>query len=211
MRRPGLRGIVALLLAVILVGVMSRPALAARENAPGLAAAGAARFEGETLFRGLAFGQGPVAKLFSELANVPVASPEETAAIDAIVAQMRTLDPRFFDRFGVALQTGDRVRIRAALEEANVLGQRAIVVLSGQTDPGLAVGDCVVLIVVLAIVAVGVLVAALVRYGAVYNIAVAIRFVHWFFPEPTSEGLRQSALARDVWANKIAKTLRATP
>jgi len=210
MRRLGLRGTVALLVAVLIVGVSSRPALAAPASAPTLAAAaGPARLDGETLFRGLAFGQGPVAKLFPELASAPVASPAEAAAIDAIVAQMRTLDPRFFDHFGVALQTGDRFRIRAALEDANVLGQRAIIVLSGQTDPGLGVGDCVVLIFVLAIVTVGVLVAALVRYGAVYNVAVAIRFVHWFFPM-TSEAQRQSALARDVWANKIAKTLRAT-
>lgn len=214
------RGLVPLLVAAILLTFTVRPAVAAQSSAVATAAArsaAAARYDGEAIFRGLVFGQGPVAKLFPELANTPVATPQQAAAIDMIVGEMRTLDQGFFDRFGREMQSGSRVRIRAAIDEANTLGERAVTVLNGKRDPGLAQGDgaalfvFVVAAVVLVVVGAGAVVVVLVAAGAAAVVAVIVYLAFWFWHAQTAEGQRQSALLRDQWSNKVATTLRAMP
>ena len=64
----------------------------------------APRFDGETLYRGLAFAQGPVAALFPEFASLPPPSAEAIAIVDRIVTRIRSIEPSFFPRFASAIQ-----------------------------------------------------------------------------------------------------------
>ena len=203
MRQLGYRGVLAILIAVSLVGATAPPALAAGSST-GIAQRSAAspRLDGETIFRGLVFGQGPAAQLFPELANTPVATPEQAAAINTIVAEMRTLDPTFFDRFGRAMHSGSRVRVRAALEETNSLGQQAVSALNAVRDPGLAQQECLFVFIA------GAVVLVVVAAGAAAVVAVVVWLWFWFWA-PSAQAQAQSTLIRDQWSTKIATTLKA--
>lgn len=75
--------IVALALAFTLAitGIVGRPASAAAPW-PTPALTSTQRFDGETLFRALAFAQGPAAALFPEFSRFPALSPQQLAATD---------------------------------------------------------------------------------------------------------------------------------
>lgn len=79
-------------------------------------------YDGRTLYVGLAFGQGPVAALFPELEGLHSMAAGHEDYVNATVSEMASLDPTFFERFAHEIQSGDRVRIRAALAEADDLG-----------------------------------------------------------------------------------------
>ncbi len=82
---------------------------------------------------------------------------------DALVQEIATLDPTFFNRFALEVQSGDRVQIRSALREADDLGRvassRIIVdlpqarMVSDQSDIVLLVLTAVVLFVLIVVVA----------------------------------------------------------
>jgi SdpC family antimicrobial peptide len=90
------------------------------------------RYDGETIFRGLYFGQGPVAELFPELwkqerylaTKKQLTSKDEqrlTEVQNKIVARLRDQDKGFFDRFGKTMQSGDHLAIQKSLEETGKL------------------------------------------------------------------------------------------
>jgi SdpC family antimicrobial peptide len=92
---------------------------------------GHAALNGEEIFRGVVFGQGPVAKMVSServrSLNAAVAKMSAkqilmiTAAQDTIVARMRQSDPAFFTRYARDMQSGNPVLIRKALDETRAL------------------------------------------------------------------------------------------
>src|SRR5438132_13869246 len=66
----------------------------------------APRFDGETLYRGLAFAQGPVAALCPEFASLAPPSAAAIAIVDRIVTGIRRIERSFFPRFASAVQHG---------------------------------------------------------------------------------------------------------
>ena len=115
---PKRRHIIAPLIAALLLGIA----------VPNSFASGAAwpKYDGETLFRGLIFGDGDAAKEFPEIwqradmkqymASVPrqlKTNPEQGKT--AVMNHLRERDPLFFVNFGVELQSGDHLRIQTAI------------------------------------------------------------------------------------------------
>lgn len=91
----------------------------------------AAGLDGETIFRGIFFGKGPVAELFPELwSHSPRLEPDEAAKLaeleNRIVERMKSLDPSFFDRFRKAMTSGNHLRIDDGLKEAARLFVKAV-------------------------------------------------------------------------------------
>lgn len=108
------------------VGIVACSADARQPVAP-RAEAPRAALGGEAVFRGLFFGSGAGAALFAEVwhgrSAVERAPDAKTAALlraieNDAVARIRAGDPAFFNRFGAAVHTGDRVQIDAALQDA---------------------------------------------------------------------------------------------
>ena len=201
---------VAILLALTLLVAHPDSARAASQSPqPATGHGAAARFDGETLYRGLAFAQGPVAALFPELASLPPASAEAVAIVDRIVARIRTNEPSFFPRFGSAIQKGDRVRIRAALENARAVTEQAIQQEFGTSSQAKPIGpDCIFISVVLvvtgaAVVALLAVVSAVtvVNLEVTGNVMVNVDYI-------ISGSPSASTLANDVWIDSIARTLK---
>ena len=138
--------------------------------------------DGETLFRGLVFGEGEVAKAFPEIwGGKKIDDPRWTAeareavvqAKAALISDMRTADPGFFDRYGAALQSGDRLRIERMLDESGkllrqVADSRIAAAQSGA--PGDANGTCI-------FVAIGGFLVVFVVVAGVINVFGGLNFV----------------------------------
>ena len=116
----------------VLLIAAGAPALSSCSDAPTISARSPldgerANFSGETLYRGLLLGQGPVAERIPEIRDnfrldLLVSDPAQHAAIvtftDRIVHNLSVAQPDFFERFRTELTSGDHVRIQAALKEA---------------------------------------------------------------------------------------------
>ncbi|GAA2878600.1 hypothetical protein GCM10010517_40670 [Streptosporangium fragile] len=77
-------------------------------------------YDGETVFRGLFLGIGPVAEKFPEFPKPPVdLLKQQEQAAEKYIAAIRADDPAFFDTFGTDMTSGDRVRVLAAMTSAN--------------------------------------------------------------------------------------------
>src|SRR5215471_2582610 len=73
-------------------------------------------YDGQTLFRGLFFGSGPVAAKVPTVTKVAPYFPAEYKSVESqVIKYLQTRDPTFFDRFAKDIQSGDRVRIAAAI------------------------------------------------------------------------------------------------
>jgi SdpC family antimicrobial peptide len=118
-------------LAVLLASLMLYTGLAVPATAQSPTTTQPARYDGETVFQGVFLDDGPVAKLFPEIWENPTVvgyrdqvmqanTVEQVAAgQQALITDLRTQDPTFFDRFGKEMQSGDRIRIQRAMSEAN--------------------------------------------------------------------------------------------
>ncbi len=144
------------------------------------AAEQAVRYDGETLFRGLTFGDGPVAAALPELyAQVPRPedsglTQEQLQGIEStktfLVSEIKRRDPVFFAAFADGIQSGDPVRVAAALDRSGriLTGILRDIERENSTapDPSVVTGQAVWLLVVV------VLAVAVVAAGAV-NLTVA--------------------------------------
>ena len=185
--------------------------------------------DGEVLFRGLVFGEGAVAKIFPEIwggkeIDDPSWTTEQRDAVvttkTALIADMRTADPQFFDRYAASLQSGDRLRIERTLDESATLFQQvAAARLStqgvGQRD---ATGTCLAGLVAVFVVAVATInVAGALNFVVAANFAVAANLVYnrnafWGGgpkpgPAPQQVDREQQQLARDEIVNMLAQRL----
>ena len=102
---------------LILIGIhlnLALPMRVALAQTPG--------YDGETIFRGLFFGVGPVADVLPELwqnPDVDQAREQLESAASRVIAQIRREDDTYFGRFQAELQSRDRLRISRALEAAS--------------------------------------------------------------------------------------------
>ena len=138
--------------------------------------------DGETLFRGLVFGEGAVAKEFPEIwGGKKIDDPSWTAdqreavlqAKTALIADMRTADPTFFDRYGAAIQSGDRLRIERMLDESGKLLRQVAdsrIAAAQNAKPGDANGTCI-------FVAIGGFIVVFVVVAGVINVFGGLNFV----------------------------------
>jgi SdpC family antimicrobial peptide len=146
--------------------------------------------DGETLFRGLVFGEGEVAKAFPEIwGGKKIDDPSWTAEQrDAVVkvkteliADMRTADPGFFDRYAGALQSGDHLRIERMLDESGKLFRQVAdsrITTSQSGNRGSATGTCIV-DVLFVVVALFINVAAGLNFVVDANFVVAANLVYY--------------------------------
>jgi SdpC family antimicrobial peptide len=160
------------------------------------------RYDGETLFRGLFFREGPVAQLYPNLSIAPQApTAQGEQVINAVIARMRTMDPTFFTRFAAGIQSGSRLKTLAAIQDAQTLFDKALVAqYHAQTVTANGqVGYCFFGPIAVAIA--GVLVLVLAGAGAVVVAAAAVYVYFWFYAPAMSSTER---LAQEKWVNQIA-------
>lgn len=97
-------------------------------------------FDGETLFRGLFFGQGPVAALFPEITErLKAINPtiQTDQFIAQVIARLRQHDRSYFDRLAAGLQSGDHLTIEATMDHASKVFLKALQEEVGAIHPTL--------------------------------------------------------------------------
>jgi SdpC family antimicrobial peptide len=123
-RLGAISGAVAILTTITLMVHVTRPGLIS--TASTASAAVTTRHDGETLFAGLYFGDGPVAKMFPEIWESPHVAQQVSQAQKSeswsktkseAIAWVRTNDPDFFNRFEQDIQSGDHVRVGQAYKQ----------------------------------------------------------------------------------------------
>lgn len=91
------------------------------------------RYDGETLFRGIYFGKGPVAEalpgLGAQKTTAALASPEQQ---EHVVAFVQNSNPTFFTSFAADVQSGNAARLERSLASASEL------IKAGTAKPALA-------------------------------------------------------------------------
>ena len=203
--RPRLKSVITVVVASASLAYGLGPSVAWASGGSAAAPTVAKRlpaYDGETLFRGLFFRQGPVGQKLPGLAIAPMAPTGDGATVlDTLVAKMRQSDPRFFNRFASGILSGNRPKILAAIKDAQTVFDNALVAAYHATvaTKGSQIGYCVFGPIAIAIAAVVVLVV--VGAGAVVVVAAAAVVWVWFWA-PASDPA--SRLAQEKWVNKIA-------
>ena len=101
------------------------------------ASAGAERFSGEELFRGLFFGRGPVAALITDDSAELI--PLELLWVESLViAEVQRAAPSLFDDLEALLQSGDPEQVDAGLRLAGSALADAAAEVTGVSKEGLA-------------------------------------------------------------------------
>ena len=118
--------------------------------------------------------------------------------LDTLIAKMRASDPQFFNRFAKGIQSGNRLRVLAAIQDAQTVFDNALTAAyQARAVANPDVGDCLYLAAVVALVLV------LVGAGAIVVAAVAAAVVVWvYFWAPATNST--SRLAEEKWVNQIA-------
>jgi hypothetical protein len=84
-------------------------------------------YDGETLYRGLFFGSGPVAATIPTIRRIAPYLPAEYRRLeDPVVRYVRSAHPLFFRQFQTEIESGDHVRVRAMLTRAQAASQEAL-------------------------------------------------------------------------------------
>ena len=116
----------------------------------GPTASAAVAVDGETLFRGIFFGEGRVGGLLPELRPAGYAAPAagQAARVAAVreemVARIRASDPAFFARFGAAVTSGRHLPIERVMDEARgqvtvALGERTEASTAASADEDMVI------------------------------------------------------------------------
>jgi hypothetical protein len=84
-------------------------------------------YDGVTLYRGLFFGSGPVAGKIPTIRKAGPYFPAEYKRLEGeIIKYLQAKDPQYFERFAQDIQSGDRVRVAAAIRSTNKLQKEAL-------------------------------------------------------------------------------------
>ncbi|MCS1352294.1 sporulation delaying protein family toxin [Mechercharimyces sp. CAU 1602] len=194
-----------LILSLLVVGVAATPSFAAPSLEKG------AKYDGETIYRGLVFGQGPVAKLFPEiwteelLAEMKKNDGNNVAVADDIMARMKEKDPKVFVNLEKAVYSGSHVKVNKALKKSGELLAQVIEQENGkahQEIEGAGTGQCYVAILAAAITTVGAYSHAVVATAAgavtIYA-AVVVKTTFWTSAKsPKDAELMQEMLVNNV-------------
>ena len=173
------------------------------------------KYDGETIFRGIVFGQGPVAKLFPEiwpedlLEKVQKDDRVKTVA-DDIMKKMKNKDPNYFLEFEKAVYSGDHLKVDTSLKEGGKLLTE--VIEEEEMEPviieGAGTGQCVTYVayLVAAVSAAGAYSHAVVATAAgavtVYA-AVVAKTAFW----TSAKSEEDAALKQEMLVNNIVMRL----
>lgn len=176
------------------------------------------KYDGETIFRGIVFGQGPVARLFPEiwpeklLEKVRKDDKVKTVA-NNIMNKMKNKEPKYFFEFERAVYSGDHLKVDTALKEGGKLLTKVIEeeeMKKPVTIEGAGTGQCVtqVAYLVVAISAAGAYSHAVVATAAgavtVYA-AVVAKTTFWTSAKSEEDvALKQEMLINNI-VNRLAQ------
>lgn len=178
----------------------------------------AVKYDGETLFRGLFFGQGEVAAKHPNLTPKAKIDAAGAKVLDKLVAQMKKQDAGFFASFADLVQSGDRVAIQQGIRAGVVLLKEASTTLYGpnaiKRADGLGSAQCIAVVIVIA--AAGVLVlaavgAGLVTYATAINVNINVNY-NYSYNMTQTRGVVSSGnaeLREEQWIDQIAVELAA--
>lgn len=196
-RLGAISGAIAILTTITLMVHVARPGLMSTATASPTATA---RYNGETLFAGLYFGEGPVAKMFPEIWESTQVAQQVSQAQNSeswnktkaeAIAWVRTNDPDFFNRFEQDIQSGNHMRVGQAYKQG--AQKLSAYVSSTGVDPNSPEARAGVgLVLVLAVA-----------------VAVAVAVYAWKYYQPNmpeGSGVAQG-LQEDVLVNMIAERL----
>lgn len=149
-----------------------------------------AAFDGEVLFRGVVFGQGPAGDVLGELTAQTKLTTEVEGEIDRVVDNIREEDPTFFDEFGERAQSGDVLQVKEAFTD---LGQALDTTLQnlGYSDgSNKAVTPACIQVVLFAV-------AAVVYAGAAILQVAAVAVSVWYAGPKSAQA--QAPLSYEKW------------
>lgn len=183
-------------------------------------------FSGEQVFRGVNFGDGPVAKLFPEVwkssdVEQQLGDEKRVAAFnilrEKVVSQINLSDPTFMDRYGREMQSGEHLRIQKALEESSLKITNAMQVIGTMNEKG-EIGNnyaepelaCSAVAVCVAAVAVAVWKwVAVVDIAAVAVVAAVAVAIWRYVGIEDEENIAKGRLFREQFVNSVAERLDA--
>ncbi|MGI6187052.1 MULTISPECIES: sporulation delaying protein family toxin [Bacillales] len=168
------------------------------------------KYDGETLFRGIIFGQGPVAHLFPEIWTKDLLSKvnqkETKQVIDHLVARMKAKSPSYFAEFERAVYSGDHLKINKAIDKGGQILDQVIKederrVKSGKE--GYGTGQCVLYV---AYAAAAISAAAIYSHIVALNaggavtiyLAVAVSKYFWVGDKPNELALQKEMLINNI-------------
>lgn len=176
-------------------------------------------FSGESIFRGLFFGSGPVAGMFPELwrdarrrtLQTLRERPDHVAALEAVervvLQHITSHDAGFMDDFGAAMRSGDHLRIDAALKGASSAilraleaeyGEDAVVKPGESIDPG---QTCVAVTIFITVVSVIAVLAVATTAVAIHAVAAEVDVIAQELATPKAK------LEYEIWVDRIATRL----
>jgi SdpC family antimicrobial peptide len=172
-------------------------------------------FTGEQIFRGILFGEPPVSQLFPEIwagdaARQSLDTKDKIIAVnelkEGVVAEIISSDPAFLSYFGQEMQSGDHLRVQAALREASQRMFAAMQSLEyldseGNPEPNTLIFVFGAVAVVLAVALAG-FGFQIVYYYYYYAVTVYQRYAN--SPETTEE---ESLLYLETLINSMAEKL----
>jgi SdpC family antimicrobial peptide len=96
------------------------------------------QYDGETIFRGLVFGQGEVAKYFPEIWSndlLKEANKKEVKQIvDILISDIKKSNPNYFNELKNAVYSGEHLKIQAALNKGGELLSKQLEIRSKQLE-----------------------------------------------------------------------------
>ncbi|WP_338553836.1 sporulation delaying protein family toxin [Paenibacillus sp. KS-LC4] len=203
------KGIISILMVAVFI-MTSSSAIAA---SPGSTAK--TKFNGETIFRGLVFGQGEAAKLLPDIWTKDLLSkvntPEAATVANNVVASIKKLDPTYFNTLEKAAYSGNHIQVRAALNRGGELIEKAFQG-SQVSNPqvGTGTGDCAAVVAGYLYYAGAVFttgaavthVAVITAGGAVAAYLVVVGGKYFW---TSSASAQESSLKQDMLVNSVVK------
>ena len=169
-------------------------------------------YTGEEIFVGINFGQGEVAKLFPKIWKSFHANNNKDGlqAFDLlrekVVAEIKSSDPTFMERYGREMRSGDHLRIDEALKESSAKITSAMMKIGIMNSKGELVGNKKLTNKIVCTYVIGCV--AIVVAAAAY--AVVVASVFWVVmskkTSPTS-GDTSANLFREQFVNSVAERL----
>jgi SdpC family antimicrobial peptide len=91
----------------------------------------AAPYDGVTVYRALFFASGPLASKIPTIQKASRYLPASYKGLEAqVIKYIQTNNPKFFDNFGREIQSGDRVRVAAAIRSVRPLQKEALLAIT---------------------------------------------------------------------------------